>query len=334
MLDVYLTIDTECSMGGAWDSPTLVPVTPERAILGVSGTHRYGAPLIMDLLEEHGLRGSFFVEVFAAAVVGEAPVSATCREIVARGHDVQLHLHPVFRYYERRRKGLIAPDQLPSHMDRIGGHSPAQQTELLEEGVSVFERLVGRKPVAFRAGNYAADHATLAALEKVGIRYDTSFNAAYLGSSCLITDVAVTNSPWRTGSLWEIPVTVFSTGTGPLSGVKPLEISAVSFREIRSVLEQAERLGMGTATMVLHSFSLFKKADFQFSRIRPDRLLVRRLGRLCAYLGANRDRFRVSTFSELPVPRVDAPGLPLPRMGMLLPAARRVIQGLNRPYWI
>ena len=334
MLRVYVTIDTECSMGGAWESPTRAPVTPDRAILGARGLCRYGVPLIMDLLEEHGLRGTFFVEVFAGAVVGNALLSDAYREILARGHDVQLHLHPVFRYYDRFKRGLIAADQLPGHMDLIGRHAPSQQLELLEEGVCIFERLVGRKPVAFRAGNYAADHATLAMLEKIGIRYDTSFNAAYLGSTCLITDVGVTNSPWRTGSIWEIPVTVFSTGAGPLLGVKPLEIGAVSFREIRSVLEQAELLGMGTVTMVLHSFSLFKKADFQFSHIRPDRLLITRLRRLCQYLGANRDRFRVTTFADRPEPRVDPPGLPLPRLGVLLPVARRVMQGLNRPYWV
>jgi hypothetical protein len=271
--------------------------------------------------------------VFAGAVVGEAELANAYQAILARGHDVQLHLHPVFRYYERVRKGLIGAHELPGHMDRLGSHSFSQQLELLEEGVSVFGRLVGRRPVAFRAGNYAADQATLAALEKVGIRYDTSFNPAYVGRSCLIRDVPATNSPWRSGSVWEIPVTVFATGVGPLSGIKPLEISAVSFLEIRSVLEQAEQLGMGNVTMVLHSFSLFKKADFQFTRIRPDGLLIRRLRRLCEYLGANRDRFRVTTFGDCPEPRADAPGVALPRMGVFRPAVRRIIQGLNRAYW-
>jgi hypothetical protein len=90
---------------------------------------------------------------------------------------------------------------------------------------------------------------------------------------------------------------------------------------------------MGCVNMILHSFSLFKKSDSQFSRIRPDHLLIRRLKRVCGYLGAHRERFRVITFSDLPEPRADAPGTPLPRMGVLLPATRRLIQGLNRPYW-
>lgn len=334
MLDVYLTVDTECSMGGALDTPNREPVGPDRAILGKAGGRRYGTPLIMDVLEEHGLRATFFTEVFASAVVGDAPLSEAYREIVERGHDVQLHLHPVFRYYAQLKQGRITADRLPADMDQIGRRAPDAQLALLQEGVAIFERLVGRAPVAFRAGNYGADLSTLAVLEKVGIRYDSSFNAAYLRSSCLITGRQPTNSPWRAGSVWEIPLTVFSTGAGPLSGLKPLEISAVSAREVESVLEQAERLGMGAVDLILHSFSLFKKADAQFSGIRPDRLLIRRLRRICRFIARSPERFRVVTFSDLPEPRPDPPGVGMPRMGMLLPAARRLVQGVNRLYWL
>ena len=334
MLDVYLTIDTECSMGGAWNSPGVEPVGPERAILGRAGAHRYGTPLIMDILEAHGLRGVFFAEMFASAVVGDAPLAEAYREIRARGHDVQLHLHPVFHYYAGLERGRISADQVPSPIDQIGTQPLETQIGLIEEGMSIFDRLVGGPPMAFRAGNYAASDATLAALDKLGFRYDSSFNAAYHGTSCRISGPRSINAPWEAGSLWEVPVTVFTTGAGRFRRMKPLEISAVSFLEIRRVLEQAERLAMGTVTMILHSFSLFKAADAQLSRLRPDRLVIRRLRRLCGYLAAHRARFRVRTFSEAPEPRVDPAGIGVPEMGTLLPAGRRLLQALNRPYRI
>jgi peptidoglycan/xylan/chitin deacetylase (PgdA/CDA1 family) len=332
MLDIYLTIDTECSMGGAWNTPGCEPVGPERAVLGRTGPHRYGTPLIMDILEEHDLRGVFFVEAFAGAVVGEAPLALAYREIAARGHDVQLHLHPVYRYYAAVEQGRLALDQVPSPIDAIGARPAEVQIELIEEGMAIFRRLLDRSPVAFRAGNYAAGDDTLAALGKLGIRYDSSFNAVYREPSCAISPPASLNSPWEVGAVWELPVTVFSTGAGRLAALKPLEISAVSFPEIRRVLEQAERFGMSTVTMVMHCFSLFKAADAQFTRLRPDRLVIRRLRRLCAFLAENRNRFRVRTFSEAPDPRPDRLGTPLPRMGAVLPAGRRVLQALNRPY--
>jgi peptidoglycan/xylan/chitin deacetylase (PgdA/CDA1 family) len=332
MLDVYLTVDTECSMGGAWNSPGVAPVAPDRAILGRAGAHRYGTPLIMDILEAHGLRGVFFAEMFASAVVGDGPLAEAYQEISARGHDVQLHLHPVFHYYAGLEHGRITPGQVPSPIDDIGTQPLDAQIGLIEAGGSIFERLLGKRPTAFRAGNYAASDTTLAALDKLGIRYDSSFNAAYRGTSCLISGPRSINSPWETGSLWEVPVTVFTTGAGRLRGMKPLEISAVSFREIRKVLEQAERLAMGTVTMILHSFSLFKAADAQLSRLRPDRLVIHRLRRLCRFLAEHRARFRVRTFAEAPEPRVDPAGIGVPHLGTLLPAGRRLLQALNRPY--
>jgi len=332
MLDVYLTIDTECSMGGAWNSPGVEPVTPDRAILGRAGVHRYGTPLIMDILEAHGLRGVFFAEMFASAVVGDGPLAEAYREIRARGHDVQLHLHPVFHYYAGLERGRIGPAQVPFPIDDIGTQPLDAQLDLIEEGISIFERLLGGRPMAFRAGNYAASDATLAALDKLGMRYDSSFNAAHHGTSCLISGPRSINSPWEVGSLWEMPVTVFATGAGRFRRMKPLEISAVSFLEIRKVLEQAERLAMGTVTMILHSFSLFKAADAQLSRLRPDRLVIRRLRRLCAFLAEQRGRFRVRTFAETPEPRVDPAGIGVPHMGTVLPAGRRLLQALNRPY--
>lgn len=332
MLDVYLTVDTECSMGGAWNSPGVAPVSPDRAILGRAGAHRYGTPLIMDILEAHGLRGVFFAEMFASAVVGDGPLAEAYQEIRARGHDVQLHLHPVFHYYAALERGRIGAAQVPSPIDDIGTRPLDAQLGLIEEGLAIFRRLLGKRPAAFRAGNYAASDTTLAALDKLGIRYDSSFNAAYHGTSCLSRGPRSINSPWESGSLWEVPVTVFTTGAGGLRGMKPLEISAVSFLEIRKVLEQAERLGMGTVTMILHSFSLFKAADSQLSRLRPDRLVIHRLRRLCGFLAEHRARFRVRTFAEAPEPRVDPAGIGVPHLGTLLPAGRRVLQALNRPY--
>jgi hypothetical protein len=332
MLDVYLTVDTECSMGGAWNSPGVEPVGPERAILGRMGPHRYGTPLIMDILEAHGLRGVFFAETFASAVVGDEPLGRAYREILARGHDVQLHLHPVFHYYAGVEQGRIGPSEVPSPIDYIGALPLHAQVDLIERGMSSFARLLGRAPLAFRAGNYAAGDGTLTALDKLGLRYDSSFNAVYRGDGCRISGPPAVNSPWRVGGLWEVPVTVFSTGAGRLAALKPLEVSAVSFLEIRKVLEQAERLGMGTVTLIMHCFSFFKAADPQLTRLRPDRLVIGRLRRLCAFLAEHRTRFRVRTFSDEPEPRTDPPGIGVPRMGTLLPAGRRLLQGLNRSY--
>ncbi|HEV8047509.1 MAG TPA: hypothetical protein VGP35_07260, partial [Terriglobales bacterium] len=259
MVNVYITVDTECSLGGAWENPEWKPVGPDRAVLGRVGSRLYGIPLIMDILEEHGLRATFFTEVLVRDLLVKSELADAYAPILQRGHDAQLHLHPVFHYYHSVVHGRMRREDLPARMDLIGGLPFDTQIELLNKGCAIFREIFGRMPVAFRAGCYGASMSTLDALGKVGIAYDSSFNAAYLDDSCLMGPREATNVPWRNGSVWEIPVTTFETGAGRMRGLKPLEVSAVSLWELQEVLHQAERLGQETVTVMLHSFAFLKR---------------------------------------------------------------------------
>jgi hypothetical protein len=334
MVNVYITVDTECSLGGAWDHPEWKPVGPDRAVLGKIGAKCYGIPLIMDILEQNDLRGTFFTEVLARDLFEKSELAEAYAPILRRGHDAQLHLHPVFHFYHLVAQGLMRREQLPANMDWIGSLPFDTQVELLEKGCVIFKEIFGAMPVAFRAGCYGASMSTLDALQKVGIPYDSSFNAAYLGESCMMDSRKPTNVPWQNGAVWEIPVTTFETGAGAMRGLKPLEVSAVSLQEMQGVLEQAERLGQETVTVMLHSFAFLKRADVQFRRMRPDRLVIRRFEGFCNFLRRHRDRFRTLTFSQMPKPSENLERIPLPRMGIVIPVFRKFVQAANRIYWI
>ncbi len=334
MLEVYLTIDTECSMGGAWDTPHYQPVPPERAILGKIGAKYYGTPLIMDILERYGLRGTFFIEVLAGQVVPESQLAAAYDEIARRGHDPQLHLHPVYHYYQLFCQGALSRDQLPPRMDLIGSLPLEKQVELLQEGTRLFGKYVGRAPVAFRAGCFGGSASTLSALSQLGFRYDSSFNAAYLGSTCLMDSNRITNTPWPADGVWEVPITNFETGFWKMRSFKPLDVGAVSLPEMKRVLEQAEGLGLRTIVFLMHSFTLFKKADAQFRKLRPDRLVIHRFRELCKFLSENAGHMKVVTFADQPKFSPVTDSRAMPKAGTLLPSCRKVIQGFNRAPWI
>ena len=151
MVNVYITVDTECSLGGAWGNPQWKPVGPDRAVLGRIGSKSYGIPLIMDILEENDLRGTFFTEVLARDLFGKSELAEAYAPIVRRGHDAQLHLHPVFHYYHQVAQGLMRRDQLPANMDLIGGLPFKTQVDLLEKGCSIFKEIFGSMPSAFRS---------------------------------------------------------------------------------------------------------------------------------------------------------------------------------------
>ena len=333
MVDVYITIDTECSMGGAWNDAGLRPVPPERAILGKVGTRFYGTPLIMDITEENGLRGTFFIEVLALPVVDQQQMADAYGDIARRGHDAELHVHPVYSFYRDVLQGKLRRDQLPQHMDWIGRLPPEKQVQLLLDGSNTFRQLVGKEPVAFRAGCFGASGSTLSALLQVGILYDSSFNRAYLGEACAIESRG-TNAPWKADGVWEVPVTNFETGSGSLRGLKPLDVGAVSLIEMQRVLHEAARVGLSPVVILLHSFTLFKTRDAQFRDLRPDRLVIRRFRGLCRFLRENSKNFRVVTFADQPQFSPDSLRDYIPKMGSILPLCRKLVQGINRAYWI
>lgn len=334
MVDIFITIDTECSLGGALDDRLKHPVSPERAILGRIGSECYGTPLLMSILEGNGLRGTFFLEVLASHVVDEQQMADAYGQIVARGHDAQLHLHPVYHYYRSLRQGTVRRDQLPPNMDLIGGLPIETQLQLLTEGSSLLRKFTGKNPVAFRAGCFGASNSTLSALAQVGIQYDSSFNAAYLGQTCLLKPRSQPNSPWQANGVWEVPITNFETGFGRLRGLKHLDVVAVSLSEMRRVLLAAERMQLGTVVFLLHSFSFLKRRDVQFRDMRPDRLVIRRFEALCRFLHANSHRFQLRTFSERPRLAENAAFGSVPRLGTIRPLCRKFVQAMNRPYWV
>src|SRR3546814_1564383 len=55
----------------------------------------------MDMLERHGLTGVFFVDPMPALVYGPKIIAEIVRPIVARGHEVQLHIHTEWLRFAR-----------------------------------------------------------------------------------------------------------------------------------------------------------------------------------------------------------------------------------------
>ena len=131
-----------------------------------------------------------------------------------------------------------------------------------------------------------------------------------------------------------MPITNFETGFWKTRGLKPLDVGAVSLLEMKRVLAQAESLGMGSIVFLMHSFTLFKKADAQFQTLRPDRLVIHRFRSLCKFLANNSRRMKVVTFADRPEFSSASSSPSVPSAGVFLPSCRKVVQGLNRSQWI
>jgi hypothetical protein len=323
---IYVTIDTETSLGGAWRNPANAPLSLERTVFGNVGGRFYGIPLIMDILEEHGFRGTFFTEMFCSYFVGQEEVAKACNMISTRGHDCQLHLHPVYRFYCDYTNGKARRE-----MDLMFQLTRDEQHELIAEGTALFRQIAGKPARAYRAGGYAGSEVTLSVLHQNGIVIDSSYNLAYLGQTCGFTTPDL-NAPAAFGAVCEFPVTVFQVAGA--TGYKPLEISAVSVWEIVATVRALRNVGCYDVVLVLHSSSLLKNTGLRFEQCSPDRVVIHRFRRLCAVLQSLRDEVEVRTLGEmeqvsvpLPQPQV------VPTLGWFQPAVRKMVQAVNRLPW-
>lgn len=295
-LQVLFTIDTEISMGGAARDPALLPVGAKKRIWAETPTGRYGISYFMDVFDEFGMKGVFFFEPVARHVVPEAELAEAAKYIVDRGHDVELHVHPEFQMDLPAVQRGETKSPSPSFFD----HPIAEQRRYIRESSDTLYRWTGRRPIAFRAGGYGANEATLHALAAEGIHIDSSYNLwavehGWCGMSATpkLNDVAVLDP-----GILEIPVTNLSA-KGPRGGLRPFELSALNATEMITMLEEMYRQGAKTACGVTHSFRLVRSRDHQYRDVAVDRFNVHRLRRLCAFLAKNTDRFRVATFRTL-----------------------------------
>jgi hypothetical protein len=324
---VYITIDTETSMGGAWRNPQSAPVPLDGPVFGKCGSRQCGIPLIAEILEEHGLRGTFFVEVFCSYLLGMPEVGRVFDYINKRGHDAQLHLHPTYRLFRDYKAG--GPRR---ETDLIAQFTSAEQVELLGDATRLFERFCGRRPRAYRAGCYGASETTLSALKANGIEIDSSYNLAYLDQTCRF-EMRGLNAPAVIEGVYELPVTVFRVPFS--SGYKPLEISAVSTSEMLSTIDNLREAGSTDVVLVLHSFSLMKNCGLRYETSRPDDIVIRRFRTLCRALRDRSAELQVTTFGAVDVAAIRAPQRSvLPSVRFSQAAARKFVQGINRAAWI
>lgn len=338
-MNVYFTVDTEISMGGAWRYPERRPLSTAQRIFCRIGDQDFGIPLLIRMFQKHGFRGTFFVETLAARCAGAAAIREVFDYLLTKGQDVQLHVHPTFRFYaeylEAQRIGVKY--DVPKPTDFLGQLPEALQMELLEEAASYFREFAGFAPSAFRAGCFASSRATLQCLHRLGIKVDSSFNPCYSKLSFPGEDLTP-NVVQKIGGVWEVPLTVAKT---PLpegyGGFKFMDCTSLSFSEIRAVLETTASLGLKHFVIAFHSFSAVKSKDETYADSRPNYVVIRRLEQLFAYLAERRYRFHVSTMDRLANDLALAESSPsVPAMAGLnfgTSAARKVVQLLNAPYW-
>lgn len=330
---VFITFDVECSMGGAWNDPALKPVPPSRGMMGQYGSRSFGLPLIVDILKQHGLSATFFVEPFNDELGHPGQTEPVCQYLLDRGQDVQLHIHPNHKHYGLFKTSLPHP-----RTDNLADLPAEQQRALLAEGAQRLQSYTGAYPAAFRAGNMAASEETLRQLEAVGIYLDSSYSFPFLGSQCLFTDTTAYNGSKWYGKVLELALSGFYQPRLPgLKPAKPFDLMGVSFPECRDAIIKTAAAG-ADSVLILHSFSLFKVRNKQYEGGRLNRIVAHRFRRLCRWLAEHPQEYPVYTFSglsrALALGQYTAQSVTPCRLASPRAIVRKTVQALNNLYWI
>ena len=80
---VTITVDTEFSTH-----------KEDMGIFGRIGNQEYGVPKLLELLDGHGFKATFFLDVYTNKKGYLDSFKEICRELKHKGHDLQLHTHP------------------------------------------------------------------------------------------------------------------------------------------------------------------------------------------------------------------------------------------------
>ena len=333
---IYLTVDVETSMGAAWRYSDRQPLPIDKLIFCQKGDIGYGLPLIVEELNKYGFRATFFTEVLFSHCLGADQAQIVVDYLLNNRQDVQLHIHPVFRHYALAlREGTAEAFRRYRRLsDALNDYDVETQYAFVSEGADLFQRFVGERAVAFRAGGFRGDENTLLALRRLGVLIDSSYSPSVLAS--FAQHRPAPNITQNINGIIEMPLTNAMSGVSWFRGWKPMAISSVSFAELRSVLGQAHRTGLESVVLIFHSFSTVKPRDVFYSSFRPDRMVISRFRRLLRYLADHASMYEVCTMRDAAFnsKRFDAAETATLELGLLKPLVRKAGQALDRIYWI
>jgi hypothetical protein len=263
---ILITVDTELS-ALFHQRGVALEANIASSIHGECADGDFGIGWQMNQMEARGLKGVFFIDPLPSLVYGEAWLADVVGPIIARGHEVQLHIHTEWLAWAKTSPVGGRQGQ------NLADFCLEDQKVLLGLAIDMLMRASAPRPIAFRAGNYGADDNSLRALAALGLMWDSSVNAPYLGGACRIALRADQVSAIEHHGIIELPVAGLNEHGGQ---VRPAQICALSAREMRQALDHAADHQHGAFVIVTHSFEMLSR-----DRKRANRAVIARFEAMC-----------------------------------------------------
>lgn len=281
---VSITIDTEPSVAGSFSDPLRYRPLLHEPVWGAVGGRSEALGFIIETLKSHDLCASFFVETVHLACFPEETMGGYVRLLQESGQDIQLHLHPVWSRFEGGRYAKVN--------DRCGELAEERLVELITAGAAQIRSWCGKAPLCLRTGNFSVSTSVYHAMRRAGLPLGS--NVCMAVSPPKAPALRFAGGVHRVEGVTELAVTCFRDH-GPVGRgrYRPLQVSACSFGELRTMLNAINQAGGSIAVIVSHPFEFLKWSGPEFSQLRANRVVQRRFERLCRFLAQEADRFEV-----------------------------------------
>ena len=227
----------------------------------------HGIERIIEILDKCGIRGTFFTNVYEYVVWGKKEMERIVKFIHDKGHDVELHTHPIW-IDEKRRENMF---QFSLH----------EQRAIIEFGADFIEKCTGRRPVCHRAGAYGFNFDTLISCEKAGISIDSSNFFGHPNCRIIVTG----NEPIYVGHVLELPVTFYHNDRQ----IVKTDLDWADEQDFKTfVMAVRNDVNFNFINFFFHSYSLSKTND-GFRMFAPDPEKVAKLERMLDWLKTESD---------------------------------------------
>lgn len=293
---VFITIDTEFSIGGAFNDPAKYSPVGEQAVYCKIGDRSHGLGFLLDTFKEFSTPATFFIEVLNRYFFDDQPMRDIALQIKAAGQDLQMHLHPCWTYFKNPDWMDNLKQNPPS--DHMNQRSHQQLCEWINDGLEIFARWGLDRPVAMRTGSLMTDAAVYIAMEASGIRVASNVGVGLFQPK--EPELNLYSGLHKVGNVLEAPVlTYIERQCGKHVKHRLLTVTGASSTETRALLLKAYNSGVDAVVILTHPFEYIKCSYLGYSTMFVNKINQQRLKNLCAFLAENNDKFEAATFGQL-----------------------------------
>lgn len=181
---VSLTFDIEFDINGTFVSPASRRPRGIESLIGDSG-ESLGLTKALEILKDAEFPATFFIETAQIAHFGSQEMAHAAKMIAAHGHELQLHIHPVwsiFRHPDWESRIQKSPPRSQEH-DSFPAQTAEMAHELIAQGLSAFEHWGLDRPTAVRTGSLFIEPNAYAHFAASGLQVSSSVGVALNASS-------------------------------------------------------------------------------------------------------------------------------------------------------